>query len=1031
MIISAQCRRLTLGGLCWALVWATLPGTAAELPALKPAVCDPPPVINGALSDACWSKAPPISGFWQIGDDTSRQSNWTRFRALRDDSWLYLGFECTNPEMNRVKQTRFDHDGPVHEDDSVEVFLDPGTGGELYYHYILTFMNVTGERRCTKRGRDQSWDTPWRSATRRNAKGWTAEAAFPLFVLTGHGDLSHARINVTRNRVTFGLDGIGEATVRQREFTSWSRLTRTFHEPDKFGRLRGLDQTPIRAPFLPALVKALVNGYSARDEGQCYSVSGRIRNYTTTGGAVIVAVVDAPVAGEKQEVTKVVTVGSMGHQDFELAVPVNSMLQRAVTVQLRHPDTKELLQSLAVADTSSLAPMDAPLLDRNYYTVESHAVVRCRFGLLPADLAAMTLAVTDGNSRTLVALSSVKPHTDIRVPIDELAAGEHPLTVALREAGGRQMTASIVTLLKKKPNPDGGEVKIDRHNRVVVKDGVPFMPFGVYMNCNSRTAAGWEQHLRWVAEAGFNTVGRWTRVDPGKATRLMDMALELDLAVVDSAIHYVERGKPIKEQIDRVVAGIRAVREYPNLICYYSVDEPNLVAQHVGSFAKVMADCELIYEAVNEHDGYHPVFMLYARDIPPEPVATRWSDILGFDIYLTGGMASFYATPNFMAHGIAVLDKRAASVNQVTWAVPLAERLDPRRTPRALLPPEHRSQVYLALIHGARGFMYFVYSALNHKQSWDVLSELAQQSRVLAPAVLAPEVPQQITYSPGICDPVNRRYTDVQAKLFRYPDGRYVLLAANSRDYPVEMSCTVAGLRGKVRRLFADQICALQDATFSDRLEWCGVRAYLLDLTVPGGPIQIKMTMKPHPEEARKEDRVEVSKIRLGKRNVMVNASFEKQSLPGWPDFTTPYRLEGHPAIGEPGVLLQTDTDRPYHGKHCLRVARKSKGDGAICWGFFAITYPPHLDSPTPYTLSMYLRAAKEGQRAWVRVANIGEKSFTLTTEWKRYSISGTVKPVRFRDKSILLCPSPDDATIWCDAFQMEVGTEPTPFTED
>lgn len=989
------------------------------------------PIVDGALNDPCW-KAEKVNGsFWRLGVKQGERSDATRFWTTRDDRWLYFAFDCRNPEMRRVKQTRFGHDGAVQEDDSVEVFLDPGTEGKLYYHLILTFANCTGDRRCSASGRDQTWDMPWRSATQRTNEGWTGEAAIPLFILQGYGDVSLARINVCRNMVAFGLDGIGEATVRQRQFYSWAQLRRSFHEPKRFATLVGLAEAKVSPPFLPAVITAKVSGYAVEPDRKRYQVRGQIRNYTTVAGMVTVAVIDETATGESREATTEIDVPGMSHQVFMVEVPVTSMVQRRVTVQLRDTRTGEVLQTHAIEDVSSLALMDDPLLDRNYYTNEAEAVVRCKFGL-PSGALGRTRLVAKGTGGAVMAASDrVEPTTLFAVPIAGLPTGEHRIAIELQQANGQLLTGKSVMVVKKRPH-SAGEVKIDRHSRVVLKDGKPFLPFGVYMNCNSRTEAGWSQHVKWVADAGFNTIGRWSRVDPKDASKLFDLAEKHDLAVVDSACHYIERGKPIKENIDRVVQGIEAVRDYRNLICYYTVDEPNLVARHVGSFDKVMDDCELIYKTVEEHDGYHPVFMLYARDIPPHPEATRWSDILGYDIYLTGGMASFYGTPDFMAGFIAMLDKRAASVNQVTWAVPLAERLDPRRTPRALLPEEHRSQVYLALINGAKGFMYFVYSGMAHKWSWDALSGLAQQTEALAPAVLAPDVPQEITYSSGVCDPANRKFTDVQAKLFRHPDGRHILLAANSRYYPVDVTFTTSGLKGAAKRLFSESTHEVQKGSFSDKIEWCGVRAYALDLGQRGEePVEIKVDLTPHPDDARKEDRVRVNALRAGKRNVMVNASFEEQSLPGWPDFTTPYRLEGRPAISEPGALWGADTDQPYHGKHCLRVTRQIGGDGPICWGFFGISYPPPLDGPTPYTLSMYIRAQKPGQRAWVRVTGVKEKTFDLTTEWERYHLSGTFKPDRFRDKGILVCPFPDGATVWFDAFQMEVGVEPTPFTED
>ena len=1010
----------------------------AEPPQVVAPRCSASPLIDGELNDACWGEASVIDELYALPASAGRKEKSTRVLLAHDGRWLFLGFTCLNPEMKRVKQVRARHDGAPHEDDSVEIFLDPGSGGGSYFHWVLSFANVKGERTVTKGSRDIGWNIPWRSATRRSDTGWSAEVGLPLYVLLGRGDLAETRLNVCRNVVEFGLDGIGEKTVRQRRFLSWAPVKRGFHEPESFGFLRGLDKLSPDAPFLPAVARAEVGGYDLLGERTSYRVTGQVRNFATTPGQVAVTVVDRPLAGEPGRARELITVDGMTTCDFGLAVPAASLAQRAVTVLLEDPATGEVLQTVHVSDTSPLAVMAQPRADRNYYTSEKQARVRCRFGMPAEALRKTRLVAKNDKGKAVAEVRGPWTETDLAIPLGTVSVGTHSFSVELIQADGRTLASDSVRLLKRLP-ASGSEVKIDQVSRVIVKDGRPFLPFGVYFNCNSRTTEGRRQHLKWLAETGFNSICNWSFTDAEKSKALIGLAREFDLCVMDSLMHYKARGESYKDALGKIVAGIEAVKDEPNLLAYYSVDEPNLVANHVGSLDAVMADCELIHKNAYEHDGYHPVFLLYARDIPPDPVATRWSDILGFDIYLTGGMSSFYATPQFMSSHIAMLEQRARSVNQVNWAVPLAERLDPRRTIRGLLPEEHRSQVYLALINGARGFFYFVYSSLSHVRSWEVLGELAGQVKVLTPYVLAPLPPQQISYTPGTSDPANRKFTDVQACLYQAPDGQRVLLAANSREYPVEVVCTVSdlGADAAVRRLFSDQALEVKDNAFSDRIAWCGVRAYALG---PGSasdtPVHISLDIKAHPEAARKEDRINNRTLRVGKKNLIPNPSFERQSLPDWPDFTTPYRLEGRPAIGEPGVLFSADTDNPYHGRSSLRVTRHIYGDGAVCWGFFGIAHPPHLDAPAPYVFSLYMRAAEDGQTATVRFSGMepGQKQFKLTTEWQRYVFEGVLTPSteyggRFRDRSILIWPAPEEATVWFDAFQLEAGTEATEFT--
>jgi len=675
-----------------------------------------------------------------------------------------------------------------------------------------------------------------------------------------------------------------------------------------------------------------------------------------------------------------------------------------------------------------LHKMEAPLLDRNYYTAEAEAVARCRFALPGEVLKQHRLVArhTDGN--VLAEVKRVRAETFLRIPIRDLPIGNNRVSISLQKKGA-VLTEQKVVLLKRKPKP-GSEVKIDRFNRIALKDGKPFMPFG--MLCGKG-----EEHFRLLAEHGFNTVSLQTWYGgPEDAKPAMENAAKHSLAVIDRYWNYIGRRQTIQEGRDVIAAGIKAVRDYPNLLGYWSVDEPNVVAGHAGSFDKVMEDCRLLYESVNEHDGYHPVCMLYARHIPSLPKATAWADVLAFDVYLTGGMKGLAATPAAMARDVARLEQRAAAANSVTWVVPLAETLGAGRCARGLLPQEHRSQAYMALINGAKGLLYFQYSLLSHSQSWGVFRELSEQMEILSPAILSPPVPRKITYTPGPCDPANGKITGVQVALFKAGRGRHILLAANCRDHPLYTIFTIPAL-GRTRavnRLFADESFPVRKHKFSDRLEWCGVRAYELDLRdTDDGEIDIHVDMKALPQRVPAEGRTNPKTARIGKKNAMPNASFETQTLQGCPDHVFPIRLDGRPAIGDPGAPFVLDPQKPFHGKHSLRVTYRPLTDIPSCLGASLAAYPSALDAPTHYTLSLYMRSDKDGAQVQVKMDNLqpGETTFALTKTWQRYSMGGMLQVERRRHKTLSVVPVGHGTTVWLDALQFETGAKPTEFTVD
>lgn len=101
----------------------------SEPPTFTTQSCSEPPIIDGRLDDECWKAVKPISDFGRLSATAPEHDSQTRFWLTHNDRWLYLALDCRNPEMKNNKQRRFGHDEAVHEDESLEIFLDPDTNG--------------------------------------------------------------------------------------------------------------------------------------------------------------------------------------------------------------------------------------------------------------------------------------------------------------------------------------------------------------------------------------------------------------------------------------------------------------------------------------------------------------------------------------------------------------------------------------------------------------------------------------------------------------------------------------------------------------------------------------------------------------------------------------------------------------------------------------------------------------------------------------------------------------------------------------
>jgi hypothetical protein len=175
----------------------------------------------------------------------------TEVRLLYDDDHLYVGFRC---EDEYVWGTVSKRDGPIYEEECVEVFLNPSASGHQYYEINLSPRNVvfdacivndrTPERPQATFKSLKEWNTEGlRTATAvegkpgapGKARGWTAEMAIPISQLYGvphrpvqPGDIWRANF--------YRIDAPGKKT---QELYAWSATGRkACHLPWRFGYLK-------------------------------------------------------------------------------------------------------------------------------------------------------------------------------------------------------------------------------------------------------------------------------------------------------------------------------------------------------------------------------------------------------------------------------------------------------------------------------------------------------------------------------------------------------------------------------------------------------------------------------------------------------------------------------------------------------------------------------------------------------------------------------------------------------------------------
>lgn len=202
-----------------------IPETILPLPQADAVSITGAPKIDGRLDDPAWQKAKKIAiQYTNLGFDTPHP---TDIYLMHSKDTLYMGFRCRESKLNMLKFNATEHDGPVFNDDSIELFISTQStdaGAAAYFHFALNVLGTKYERKSSG-----AWNGKWECATGREPGAWIAEAAIPFSSL-GIKTLAPGttwRVNFCRNRTVSGV----------MENLTWSPTYGPYHTPSRFGLL--------------------------------------------------------------------------------------------------------------------------------------------------------------------------------------------------------------------------------------------------------------------------------------------------------------------------------------------------------------------------------------------------------------------------------------------------------------------------------------------------------------------------------------------------------------------------------------------------------------------------------------------------------------------------------------------------------------------------------------------------------------------------------------------------------------------------
>ena len=128
-------------------------------------------------------------------------------------------------------------DGPLWEEEVVEVFLDPVGDGECYFEFEVnplgTVLDLVLRKSRSGYKADRAWQCEGlRTLVRRHPGGWSVEMAIPFASVTNSPPRTGSRWRANFCRI----DRPSRDGTLPRELTAWSPpLRATFHTPERFG----------------------------------------------------------------------------------------------------------------------------------------------------------------------------------------------------------------------------------------------------------------------------------------------------------------------------------------------------------------------------------------------------------------------------------------------------------------------------------------------------------------------------------------------------------------------------------------------------------------------------------------------------------------------------------------------------------------------------------------------------------------------------------------------------------------------------
>ena len=757
-----------------------------------------PPTVDGRLDDAAWKAAPPCGSFMHNTGHYPAEDQ-TEFRVCYDAKNLYFGVTAydKNVPVARRKTPRERRDGPVYDDDCLEIFLDAKGDRKTYYHMIVNANGAIYDA-WRKPEADASWNGVSESAGIVGDKQWSAEFAVPLSALgvTDAGALRSMGLNVGREQ--YSRDG--------HLLAQWVPSLNPgggFHAPRAFGLLLFGES----AETMPACDAAKLT--AEWKDGEL------LLRVPLQAGRPFTGKVLAEFSGRDLAAWREVSAPAAATMAVAVALPLQPDWARCfVRLSLRGAAGDDALSTDMLVAAFDLPELLRLRLVQPHYRNNIYAdqpldtIVAEVHSALPHPVE-FTFGPRGGTATYTRRIESATAATTLSIPAAGLAVGAYDVTATLLARTGQAVSRQVLTLRKLGAHPNTVRLGADG---IWLRRGQPFMPVGWFSlsetNANTRIAPV-------AASQGINAGATYMyeKGNDGPLKRLLDEAAKAGVGIL--VYPWSERGlaeRGVLKMSDAVRAEVtervNRLKDHPGLLGWYMADEPEINNTTVA-WLKDM------YDLICELDPHHPCVVLNDT-LPGVAQYAATADICMPDPYI---VPLKVGPPTSAMTKIAAFMDAVTATGKTAWITPEAfsygqvdEGHAAARAPSYL---EQRCLTFLAMVHGARGYLYFALPYIFPEPDLRVgMPHVVREVGFVAKALTAAgtEVPVK---------------TSAPVRAFaRRTDRGFLLVAVNPSTAPAEGVLACDALPVELTVLSERRNVATRDGVLRDRFAPYGVHVY-------------------------------------------------------------------------------------------------------------------------------------------------------------------------------------------------------------